>query len=63
MIRVTKIIPKIIGLIIFPNNIPNLNQSLFKGDKKLGNKIEIIRKTIESKPNERYHKKILFMKK
>ena len=30
-----KIIPIIIGDIILPINIPNLNQSLFKGDKIL----------------------------
>ena len=30
-----KIIPIIIGEIIFPKNIPNLNQSLFKGVKIL----------------------------
>ena len=30
-----KIIPMIIGDIIFPRNIPNLNQSLFKGVKIL----------------------------
>ena len=30
-----KITPIIIGEIIFPNRIPNLNQSLFNGDKRL----------------------------
>ena len=29
------IIPKIIGDIILPKSIPNLNQILFKGDKRL----------------------------
>ena len=42
-----KIIPMIKGDIIFPKNIPNLNQILFKGAKILEFKKPNIRKIIE----------------
>ena len=42
-----KIIAIIIGEIIFPNSIPNLNHSLFNGDKNLESNIPNIKKINE----------------
>ena len=41
------IIPMTIGEIIFPKNIPNLNQILLSGDKILESKIPKIKNIIE----------------